>query len=309
MTAIPSGLEFLYHERNKEGVRLDMAEADYHDLRRVSASGLEWFRRDPAGFGRWLAGGESTRAEPTRNMQLGSMLHALLLDGLPEYDARYTVSAPVDRRTKAGQDYWARLNEDAGLVGKTVVRQEDDALVQEMAIAVRQSPHGWLLELPGAGEVTLLYDLTGLPCKSRLDRLFMLPTRTDEQLCILDVKTMDDPTPSSFAFNVLRYGYHRQAAMYQHALYRATGREAVFRWLVVGRDRPHRVMLATPDAGAQSRGLVEVHAAVEAVAEAKRKDRWVGSVDAMTIYISLPERGRTFACVDGDTGETHYVEG
>ena len=86
--------------------------AEYHaDYSRVSNSMLSVFRQSRRRYFQRFVEQSMPAPEPTAAMQLGSLVHTLLLE--PDDAAKLVVAPKVDRRTKAGKEEWQAF----GLVG------------------------------------------------------------------------------------------------------------------------------------------------------------------------------------------------
>ena len=195
-------------ELEESGVRLqgqfaDMPASDYHQSIALSNSGIGRLLRSPmhykAGFG-----------EPTPAMQLGTAVHALVLE--PHLNL---VPAPVkvDRRTKQGKLDWAEFQET--LKPESIVLSPADYdRARYMAAAVTANEgvlRSGLLE--GAKEHSFFAeDEHGCYRRARAD-IF-----SPETGLITDLKTCRDASEREFRRSVGAFGYHRQASWYPHTI-------------------------------------------------------------------------------------------
>lgn len=189
------------------GTFLKIDEAEYHrDRGRLSGSVLRLVQRDPRLFKAWLDG--SPGPKPTREMNIGSYVHALVLEGLEvanrklaippsQHDAYRALSDAEKRRAAKGEDVprkqqdpspngafrtmqrkgveneklWRDFEQSAE--GRIIVRHEDIPMAHAMRRAVMACDEAReLLEAPGfEPEVSAHWDCpeTGEPMRCRFD--------------------------------------------------------------------------------------------------------------------------------------------
>jgi hypothetical protein len=156
-----------------------MNNTTYHtDTSRISKSGLDKIAITPAHYYHYYIAGNRDR--PTKDMQLGTALHELILE-------------PAE--------YWSNpANEPFREVSKAM----RDALKQH-PVAKKY------LFGDGRPEVAAFFDYNDAPVKIKTD---WLPN--DSEL-IVDLKTTRDASPSGFRRSVRSYRYHVQDALYSAA--------------------------------------------------------------------------------------------
>lgn len=251
-----------------------MSAAKYHSLDRLSASRLSLFRRNRRKFYLQHVAKTLPPDEPSEAMQLGTLLHCLLLEP-DEYASRFTVAPACDRRTKEGKAIWQEFCEGAG--DKTLIKSEVWEQAARMSAAVLQSPLAapFLLDMPGQVEHSILWEHLGIPLKSRLDKLC--------DNVIVDVKTAKDASPEAFAKSVANYGYNAQAAFYR----RAAGVQQ-FVFVVVESVEPFRVAVFDLDAEALELGDLQNLSALQQYAYCRDNDLWQDDYERRVTTLSLP---------------------
>jgi len=157
--------------------------------------------------------------EEKSEFDIGHAAHALLLEGVN----RMQVIDADSFRSKAAQE-----ERDASRVaGKYPILQSKYADIIEMAQVAREAISkcaglGGLTLADGKPEQTLIWQERGVPMRGRLDWL------SDNRINIWDYKTTTDASPSSFSRQIVRMGYHRQAAFYRRGVKAITGFNADF---------------------------------------------------------------------------------
>jgi len=191
------------------------SSSDYHANAAVSHSKLETFRRRPALYHKRYIAKQIVSEEPSAAFRIGSAVHCSVLEPA-EWSKRYAIKPEgIDRRTKEGKERWAQFEQQNG--GKTIIDQDESALVLQMTDAVRHNPLAAQLLGRGVPEATWRTGGT-MPLQCRTD--WFNPDGcelTDGRAYVADLKTvesLDDETFSNFERAVFRFGYHRQAGFY-----------------------------------------------------------------------------------------------
>jgi exodeoxyribonuclease VIII len=201
----------LYSEEIADGIYRDMPAEKYHRLGAVSPSMVK----------RLIA--ESAKAmkhdmdngghEPTDAMQLGSAVHAAVLEPTA-FAERFTA---YDGAVRRGKEYDAFCAANAG---KNILTKSQWAEAQAMRKAVWEHESSAEL-LIGGGDAELsmvwTYKQLGLQCRGRCDWL-------SKARRLVDVKTTRDPKPLAFTRQAYNLLYHVSTAAYCEGL-RANGIE------------------------------------------------------------------------------------
>lgn len=137
------------------------------------------------------------RQDATDSMQVGTCLHALVLEGRTVY----AIEPIADGRTKEGKAIKAAFAADNA--DKLILSTKDAAKVEGMAAGIRRNKGATLLlDACADRELSLFWD----DYKARVDGVCPLG--------ILDLKTTQSASPAEFERSILNYGYHIQAAHY-----------------------------------------------------------------------------------------------
>lgn len=137
---------------------------------------------------------------------LGKALHCLVLE--PElFGSEFTVAPEVDKRTTEGKKIWADFTALAG--NRIVLTSEQSTLIHEMEKAVRKNKFANTLLNGTHKEVSGFH---------RIDADLVLKGRADavsHGSYIVDVKTVDDASPSGFAKSAANFRYDVQDWFYK----------------------------------------------------------------------------------------------
>lgn len=204
--------------------KLFIPNAEYHGGSGFSNSGLSEFKKSPYHFWWTYLSGQAERTE-TPAMKLGTAVHSAILE--PElFESEYVRAPQVDRRTKEGKDAWAALPEH-----KIALRADEWDQCVSMRNALRETKAGRKLLNGGEPEASYFVEIDELMMKCRPDYV------TDNM--IIDVKTTDDASPMGFMRSAVKFGYHRQAALYMDILAEFGTPKDAFVFAVVEKSAPY----------------------------------------------------------------------
>jgi len=217
-----------------------LTNSEYRAQRGLSKSDLDLIHKSPA----LLEWKKNAPREESEVAITGTALHAAVLE--PEAFASEYIKRPsFDRRTKDGKAGAEAFDATMAGSGKIIMDAADYDQVTTMRDSIMAHPvAAHLLGLPGVSEASIFFEIDGLRCKARPDRLV-----TDEPI-ILDVKTTDDV--DKFEASAEEYRYHAQVAWYCEALRQLRGVEHRFIFVVVGKRKvfgqhPVRVFEMDPE--------------------------------------------------------------
>ena len=225
----------------------------------------------------------TTRTEDSEAAIIGTALHAAVLE--PEEFAKDYVKTPdFDLRTNAGK---ASKQSFVDAVGDKIALSHDD---YNMVIAMRDSMLAHpiinkLLTSKGQSEVSIFFEVDGIKCKARPDRI-VDPSVFDQHI-VIDVKTSADV--EKFARSVRDYRYHCQDAFYSDAYKKLTGFKPRFLFAVVGKNKvfgKHPARLFELDQDSIDEGRMQYIEDIEKVKEFEGFG--MGSLE--TEIISLPKK-------------------
>jgi hypothetical protein len=167
---------------------------------------------------------------PSRNMELGTLVHAGILephtygDGIshvvqPEFypDGKTAELKPWSNAANYCKA-WAKEQE-----GKLIISQEEWRAVERMIEAFTTHPEGKFMLKHGYREVAVFNrdPETGLMWKGKLDLILAAP----KKIRICDIKTTGRGDADSFGETSADFGYHIQSAFYRELVARAISRE------------------------------------------------------------------------------------
>ncbi|KAA5605456.1 hypothetical protein F1188_11195 [Roseospira marina] len=219
-----------------------------------------------------LGGADEKRA--SRNMDLGSVVHALILgegSDVEVIDASgYTTKAAREARDAA---------RDAG---KTPILAAEWDQAQAMAKWVRRQiaeseAANFLDPVTGQSEVSGFWrdgsDDAPIWCRMRADRL-VVPGRMP---IIYDIKTQTTAAPAEFSRSLWRDRMQVQEGLYRRGARALLGTDTVlFRWIVVERDPPHAVSVVSLDPKAQAIADQDAERAIQAWEQCLKRGWWPG---------------------------------
>jgi len=256
---------------DRDGLVLDLPEADYHSGPELSSTGAKTLLRAPALY-KW----QQEHPWHSDAFDLGSVVHGLVLGtGWP------VVVVEADSwRSKAAQDE-RRAARDAGQVP---ILLADYERAVRMADAVANHPiAGPLFTGDGHSEVSAFWtdEDTGVRCRARFDR------RNPGQ--IVDLKTAADANPAGFGRAVASFGYDLSTAWYREAHEAVTGERPEFLHVVVEKNAPHLVSVIQLDEEALHIGALKAARAREVFAECTKTGQWPGYDPTVIHPVGLPQ--------------------
>jgi exodeoxyribonuclease VIII len=206
-----------------------MDDAVYFASNRISNSKLSTLKRSPELFKLQFI--DQTLLDISSDaMVLGKLVHCLALEP-NEVAKRFYIADKFDRRTKEGKANHEKQVEESK--GKTLITLEGYESAAAMANAVlTHNEFAKLSPIPCETEKAIEFTWNGVPCKSKLDRVYA------RGRLVIDIKTTSDPSPAEFAKSVAKFGYHRQQAFYSEAVQQCYGVEPRFLFFAVGTDFP-----------------------------------------------------------------------
>lgn len=214
----------------KVGIHYNVDFEDYKKIEAVNASYIKRFASCPASVNIQMA--------QTRNMIIGSAIHALTLEGEETYLSQYAVAPQCDRRTKEGKAIYADF--EASAPGKTVITLDEEETIRGCfkSIMAHNNAKKLLDESEGQPEVTLMWidEATGMPCKARLDRL-----PDPSKGLVIDLKSTSDASKKGFVRQMCNLSYDLQAAHYLMGCNALNIGAEVFAFVGVQTSKPYPV--------------------------------------------------------------------
>lgn len=245
----------------------------YHTHESISKSGLDLIARSPAHFHYAAA------KQPTRAMEIGTAIHAALLE--PErFQREYVLLRDVkDRRASEYKQAVSVHGSERVLVS----HEADEVAGMQEAVYSNQTAKNWL-EKSGRRELSVFAQdpETGALVRCRFDIL------TDCGFSI-DIKKTQDAREEAFSRAIDNYRYHVQAAFYSDVFLWATGEKlAGFKFIAVEQEMPHGCKTYRLDETAIIEGRRLYREDLNLYAECLKKQDWPCYEDEESL-ISLPE--------------------
>ena len=217
------------------------------------------------------------RRETTGTMDVGTIVHGLLLDPDPAADA-FSVLPFDSFRTKAAQETRDQLE----ALGRTVILEKQFVECKAAADAIKRQLGAYGFSLTGQSEGVALWfeqadDGTPVACRGRLDH-WLEPT-------VIDIKTTHDAHPRKCVLSILEHGYDLQAAAYVSAMEKLcpdlAGRVRFVNVFVEMAD-PYLITPLEPSGAMLALGRSKWRRAVNLWARCLREQTWPGYVTALT---------------------------
>lgn len=269
------------------GVHFDIPEHVYRADPAYSYSQVTQMLPTPADYKWWV----DHKPPHTMAMAAGTLIGRLVLE--PERDAFESFSIKPEPRAPNG---WEAAQHAAGLIPIKTSDIEECKLAAE---SLRNHPiAGPILTGEGRSEVTIIFEVDGIRCKARIDRV---PDDTDY---LVDLKKTRDAQPgrwvdgktdayfqqSKFAYQVKDMGYYIQAGLYLYGWNQACPESPRARWInvCVEQDPPCKVMVYELEQEAIKRGLEDFKRLLKKLRECEDSGVWPGYEEKVEV-IGLPK--------------------
>lgn len=275
------------------GWHLDISNDDYHKGNGISSSNLKQLLDYVPERCAW---NKLNPREATPSMQLGTLVHAMILEPdsvekefavMPDFQGSWQKTNPM----KA--DFIAQ-NPNKTIVTKadydTAIKMRDSAMRQTTverllgvdAVFVAESSAYWYQEI-AENEWTML--------KCRPDALC-----GNYRPFVVDLKTGADATISGFQQAIIKYAYHLSAAMYMDGINQTPAIANYFGysfthfiWVVIENTPPYSAAIYQPDSKVMAMGRKLYEISQQRFAAAK-SNGWPGFLDEIQL-IDLPPYG------------------
>lgn len=251
----------------------ELSNEAYHAMQGISKSGLDDIARSPAYYK------YRKPREATRNMQLGTAMHAAYLE--PEmYKDTYIILDGIKART--APEYKKAV---AVHTSEKVLVEHEAEKVNGMARALLSNHHSEAIRAAGGdAELSIVTTdpVTGVIVRCRFDYL------TTENIAI-DLKKTQSIDDFAISRSINNYRYHVQAAFYSDVFEWATGEKLErFNFHFVEEDAPHMNVIKWLDDDSLALGRYLYRRDLNTYAECLSTDKWPGIVMPPSM-ISVPE--------------------
>jgi len=144
-------------------------------------------------------------------LTIGSAFHTYVLEN-ELFFKEFIVAPKIDRRKKAGKEEWTKLQNQATTTGKQLLAEKDFKMICIMSEKIFEDKTCKELLSNGEPEVSF-YRENFIDIKARVR-----PDYYKEGQYIVDLKSCQDASPRAFRYDILKYGWHIQAAFYMDVL-------------------------------------------------------------------------------------------
>lgn len=218
--------------------------------------------------------------EDKAQYDLGTVAHSMVLEGNAE--SVQVVHADSWRTKDAREERdGARAAGRVPLLAKDFKRVEAmvETIRKQLALRDDEPP----LFTDGLAEQTLVWEEGGVTCRARLDWL------RDDHTTIDDIKTTArSANPLQWTRNTLwSIGADIQVAFYLRGLKRLTGKDAMFRYVLVENGEPYAVSVVSLASSALDLGNHKVERAIDKWRECLKTNKWPGYPPAV-YYAETP---------------------
>ena len=256
----------------------DVDNETYHSMHDVYGNSmLSCFRESPMLFhGRFVAHDIPLRAR-SKALKFGSDFDRFLLE------SEDVIEIPADVLSKSGSKAGGKWKDFAAKhVGLLILTTAEYDIFSRMRDNIRNHKDASQL-IQGVPQKSIRWEdeQTGLALKVRPDVM--------GERRLVDLKTSADETPRAFAKSIEQFGYHRQAAMYSHAVELLTGRPHDWFFVVIRNVAPWTVATYQITDDWKARGGDEIRETINALSSAIKTDKWEPLGYGDTLELSPPK--------------------
>lgn len=239
-----------------------MTDEAYNRLEGLRNTDISYLMKSAADYAAYKTRG----FKETEAMHFGKAVHMAILE--PAEFKKRAIVAPFDSfRTKESKA-WLEAN-----ATKLVLTQDEMAGIYAIADAIGRSDTFKSFKIIGT-EIAFQSDIGGTIVKCKAD--------IEAESAILDIKTTTDANPYGFTSSVVKYGYHRQAALYKAI----TGKEMIF--VAVEKKDPYKVGFYRFNDDTIKQGMAEIEIAIDRLRTAEKSGHWEGLPDRVEV-LGLPK--------------------
>ena len=168
--------------------------------RPLSYSSIKEFAKSPRHYINYI----NAKREPSKEMNMGSLIHALLLYP-SQINEQFAVAPDVDKRTKDGKAAWEQfLSTSDGKIAITESELNEANSIVDIALSNKEISN--IISQCTAFEQEFRCDVQGLPFRGFVDGI--------ANDFILEVKTMSDASPQNIIREFYNRKYYIQAGLY-----------------------------------------------------------------------------------------------
>lgn len=199
---------------------------EYDSIAALNQSGAKHLLKSPLHYMQSL----NEKSEPSKALRMGSLIHAMILEGPEVVSERYTIMPEgIDRRTKEGKalyDGLLKANPNA-----TLIPADEAEISRNVCKSVHEKLNAMQIAFH-ATEYMIQVQYCDTPLKCAIDAV-----GADGYL--YDIKTTEDASSGSFLSSVRSYRYNLQAYFYMLCYEIETGiRPRGFRFIAAEKVAP-----------------------------------------------------------------------
>lgn len=229
----------------------------------LTSHSLALFSKDPELYRAYMAG--EIPDSDTSSYKFGRAFHTAVLEPTLFSDS-YAIDGIVNPTTGRCYGYdTAKVAKFEEATGKEVLSSDDNAVIVNMLNSIRNHRNAAaLLGAKGEAEITIVAEIYGVPCQSRIDWL------TEE--VVMDLKSTDDM--DGFLYDAKRYRYARQLAFYSYMVMQLGRPMPQAKIVAVEKKPPYRAgcfLLSRPDLEDE---INTVSAEIMQIARCMDSNRW-----------------------------------
>jgi hypothetical protein len=254
------------------GLHRDLDFATYAALPYVNSGAIKWGMVSMRHMQDSIAG--KLESDDTKDRRFGRGAHCCILEGHEAFASRFLVATTCNSQFANGSPckapgkwydgkswYCGRHKHDDCTEPTEFESIEEGERIKAMADRLHGHPSLAMLKRKGWSELTIVYDRDGVRCKIRIDR-----APEDLDIC-MDVKKggVGAITDAACMDSIVRYGWHRQAALYVDGIkaHHPLGLEPAFAWVFVEDGYPFGVNVIVADPETIECGRWEVNQVLE----------------------------------------------
>ena len=281
------------------GVYYGVPEDVYHACKHMSQSRLKLIDKCPA------KDAERQKYPPTStDAQVeGTATHYCILQ--PElYDKKVVARPKLDMRKPKNKEQVAAWELEAQTEGKLLIDEVVESRICRMRDAVHAHPEARDLFVKGECETTIVFDvpmpmssISSVRCKMRID---YVPTGTN---IIVDLKTTRCSHPSVFLRDVIKFGYHVQAAFYWYGYQQMVCASDDYLIIAVEKTAPYPVTIFRMTPELIGAGESVWISGMKKYIDCTKSGRWPGYTDEL-VDLECPEWLERME--DGDDEEGYF---
>ena len=206
--------------------------------RPLSYSSIKEFAKSPRHYINYI----NAKREPSKEMNMGSLIHALLMYP-SEINKQFAIAPDVDKRTKDGKAAWEQfLLSSDGKIAVTESELNEANSIVDMALSSKEV--STLISNCTAFEQEFRHEIQGLPYRGFVDGL--------ANDFIIEVKTMSDASPQNIIREFYNRKYHIQAGLYSSVY------NLPVKYIIVETKAPYNFLVASASDDYIQKGIEEL---------------------------------------------------